>query len=66
MKKMKKLNHITNDIYITSNDEMIHKYAISIGIFICFYIRLNINERINFVTKIQEVLLIILIFYKMN
>ena len=45
-----------NNIYITSDDEMTHKYAISIGIFICFYIRLNIKERNDFITKIQKIL----------
>ena len=35
---------------------MIHKYAISIGIFICFYIRLNLEERRKFVTEIKKIL----------
>ena len=40
----------------TQNEIMLHKYAISIGIFICFYIRLNLKERDNFEIKIKDIL----------
>ena len=34
------------DFYRTiKNEEMIHKYAISVGIFICYYIRLKVEDR---------------------
>ena len=48
---------LDNNFYKTTKDEeMIHKYAISIGIFICFYIRLNLEERRKFVTEIKKIL----------
>ncbi len=40
----------------TQNEIMLHKYVISIGIFICFYIRLNLKERDNFEIKIKDIL----------
>ena len=51
------INSNENNIYRTTcDDELIHKYAISIGIFICFYIRLNIKEREDFIIKINSIL----------
>ncbi len=42
--------------HTTQNETMIHKYALSVGIFICFYIRLNFKEREYFEIKIKDIL----------
>ena len=45
-----------NFYHTTQNETMIHKYALSVGIFICFYIRLNFKEREYFEIKIKDIL----------
>ena len=45
------------DFYRTiKNEEMIHKYAISVGIFICFYIRLKVEDRPYFESELLNIL----------
>ena len=40
----------------TRKEEIIHKYAISVGIFICFYIRLQLQDKPNFESELLEIL----------
>ena len=37
------------------DEEMIHKYSITVAIFICFYVRLNLEEREAFETKANTI-----------